>query len=103
NLPQTESTKWFDCDKINDHLLLRHRRPGDYLVVRADGSSKSLQDYLVNEKIPRDCRERLWLLADGSHILWVIGHRISMAYRVTGETKRILEVHLEEKANGGED
>ncbi|MCD8131124.1 MAG: tRNA lysidine(34) synthetase TilS [Lachnospiraceae bacterium] len=103
NIPQNDCTKWFDCDKINDHLLLRHRRPGDYLVVRADGGSKSLQDYLVNEKIPRDCRERLWLLADGSHILWVIGHRISMAYRITGETKRILEVHLEEKANGGED
>ncbi|MCD7739495.1 MAG: tRNA lysidine(34) synthetase TilS [Lachnospiraceae bacterium] len=102
NIPQNDCTKWFDYDKINDHLLLRHRRPGDYLVVRADGGRKSLQDYLINEKVPREFRERLWLLADGSHILWVVGYRISMEYKVTRETKKILEVHLEEKANGGE-
>ncbi|MCD7806443.1 MAG: tRNA lysidine(34) synthetase TilS [Lachnospiraceae bacterium] len=102
NIPQNDCTKWFDCDKINDHLLLRHRRPGDYLVVSADGSKKRLQDYLVNEKIPREERERLWLLADGSHILWVVGHRISMEYKVTAKTKNILKVHLEEKTDGGE-
>ncbi len=102
NIPQNDCTKWFDYDKINDHLMLRHRRPGDYLVVRADGGQKSLQDYLINEKIPREFRERLWLLADGSHILWVVGHRISMEYKVTEKTKKILEVHLEEKANGRE-
>ncbi|MCD8326022.1 MAG: tRNA lysidine(34) synthetase TilS [Lachnospiraceae bacterium] len=101
NIPQNDCTKWFDCDKINDHLLLRHRHPGDYLVVREDGASKCLQDYLVNEKVPREKREGMWLLADGAHILWVIGYRISMEYKVTPETKNILEVHLEEKTDGG--
>ena len=32
------------------------------------------------------------LLAAGSHILWVIGQRISEAYKVTLKTKHILEV-----------
>ncbi|MCD8380572.1 MAG: tRNA lysidine(34) synthetase TilS [Lachnospiraceae bacterium] len=101
NIPQNDCTKWFDCDKIRDNLMLRHREPGDYLTVTADGGRKSLQDYLVNAKVPRDKRDGLWLLADGSHILWVIGLRISMAYKVTETTKKILEVHLEEKADGG--
>ncbi len=102
NIPQNDCTKWFDCDKIRDNLMLRHRKPGDYLTVTADGGRKSLQDYLVNAKVERGERDRLWLLADGSHILWVIGLRISMAYKVTEETKNILEVHLEEKADGRE-
>ena len=82
--------------------MLRHRKPGDYLTVTANGGRKSLQDYLVNAKVPRDKRDELWLLADGSHILWVIGLRISMAYRVTETTENILEVHLEEIADGRE-
>ncbi|MCD7750828.1 MAG: tRNA lysidine(34) synthetase TilS [Lachnospiraceae bacterium] len=102
NIPQNDCTKWFDCDKIRDNLMLRHRKPGDYLTVTANGGRKSLQDYLVNAKVPRDQRDELWLLADGSHILWVIGLRISMAYRVTETTENILEVHLEEKADGRE-
>ncbi len=102
NIPQNDCTKWFDCDKIRSNLMLRHRRPGDYLIVTADGGRKSLQDYLVNAKVERDERNGRWLLADGSHILWVIGLRISMAYRVTETTKNILEVHLEEKADGRE-
>ncbi len=102
NIPQNDCTKWFDCDKIRDNLMLRHRRQGDYLTVTANGGRKSLQDYLINAKVPRDERDKLWLLADGKHILWVIGLRISMAYKLTEKTENILEVHWEEKADGGE-
>ena len=34
------------------------------------------------------------LLADGSHILWVVGKRISEGYKVTKETKRVLKVQV---------
>ena len=52
---------------------------------------------LVNEKMPREARAKLLLLADGSHILWAIGGRMSEHYKITEHTKRILEVqYLEE-------
>jgi tRNA(Ile)-lysidine synthase len=34
------------------------------------------------------------LLADDSHIIWVVGYRISEHYKVTENTKRILQVQL---------
>ena len=52
-----------------------------------------------DEKIPAAQRESLHLLADGDHILWVPGHRISEGYKVTAETTRILKVQID----GGED
>ena len=69
---------------------MRNSRPGDYFVL-PDGGRKTLKSYLIDEKIPRGEREKLLLLADGSHVLWIVGRRISAAYRVTEETKTILQ------------
>ena len=41
-------------------------------------------------------RSKIWLLADGSHILWALGGRISEYYKVTEQTKKILEVRYME-------
>ena len=85
-------TKCFDYDKIEHHVQIRRRQDGDYLTIDAEGHRQKLKNYLVNEKIPRQERGQLWLLADGSHIMWVIGHRISDYYKVDTHTRRILKV-----------
>ena len=92
--PIKNYTKCFDYDKIKDNVFLRTRESGDYLEINKDHGRKSLQDYLVNEKVPKDERDSVMLLADGSHILWVIGKRISEYYKVTKETKRVLKVQV---------
>lgn len=94
-LPQISKkkyTKCFDYDKIKNGFHVRNRQPGDYLVVNASGDRQKLKKYLVNEKIPAKEREQLLLLADGAHIMWVVGYRISSYYKVNEHTRRILEV-----------
>lgn len=85
-------TKCFDYDKIKNGFCVRSRQPGDYLTIDSSGSHQKLKKYLVNEKVPVKERERLLLLADGAHIMWVVGYRISSYYRVDEHTRRILEV-----------
>lgn len=87
-------TKWFDYDKIKHSVQIRERRSGDYLTIDRDGHRQKLKSYLVNEKIPQEKRDRLLLLADGAHIMWVIGYRISDYYKVDENTKRVLKVQL---------
>lgn len=95
NIPQKTYTKWFDYDKIEQSVLFRKRKPGDYLTINSQMGRKSLQDYFVNEKIPKSERDLIYVLADASHIMWVPGHRISEYYKVTENTKRILQVKVE--------
>ena len=93
-IPEKTYTKWFDYDKIKSSLKIRHREPGDFFTVTETGGRKKLKDYFIDCKIPREERERIPLLADGSHILWILGYRISQYYKVTSQTKTVLKVHV---------
>lgn len=99
-IPEKTYTKWFDCDKITKALMLRTREMGDYLTIDRALRKKSVKEYMINEKIPKMQRESIYLLAEGSHVLWIPGYRISQYYKVDESTKCILQVHLEENDNG---
>ena len=94
NIPKSDCLKWFDYDKISGALALRNRTKGDFLTINEEGARKKLQDYLVNEKVPKNVRDELLVLADGQHIVWVPGMRISAYYKVTEQTQRILQVYI---------
>ncbi len=91
NVPDLMYTKWFDYDKINK-LLLRNRQPGDYIIIDKKGGKKKLKDYFIDEKVPRAKRDEILLLADGSHIVWIVGYRISEYFKVSDETKNIIKI-----------
>ena len=100
-IPQKSYTKWLDYDIIKHGLSVRTRRPGDYLTVDEKGSRQKLKSYFINEKIPREAREKMPLIADGQEIVWLPGLRMSRAYHVGSGTDKILEIKItEEKKNG---
>jgi tRNA(Ile)-lysidine synthase len=81
--------------------VLRTRREGDYLIVSSDSGRKKLKDYLIDEKVPRLRRDHIPLIAQGSHVLWVVGMRISEKAKVFEGAKAMrVTVHL--KAGGME-
>jgi len=104
-LPRNRYTKWFDYDKIREALVVRTRRSGDYLTI-TDGAGrmahKFLKDYMITEKIPRQLRSRIPVVAAGSHVLWLAGRRISEYFKVDGETERILQVKIYRDCPGSE-
>jgi tRNA(Ile)-lysidine synthase len=46
----------------------------------------------VDEKIPRHKRDKIILVCDGSHVMWVVGYRISEYYKISNNTTRVLEI-----------
>ena len=94
DIPQNQYTKWFDYDKIKECLMFRTRRSGDYLCIRSPKGMqhKKLKDYMIGEKIPQRYRDEIPLLAAGSHVLWLVGYRISEYFKIEENTKQILQV-----------
>lgn len=96
-------TKWFDYDIISNTVKIRHREPGDYIVIDKEGRTQKLKQYFINAKIPREIRDDIWLAADGHEIMWIAGYRQSQAYQITGNTKRILEISIYGGESDGRD
>jgi len=89
-IPKNEYTKWFDYGKIKGTLRLRCKRPGDRIGL-LDGS-KSLKSVFTENKIDKETRDRMLVLADDAQVLWIPGVRVCDNYRVCEDTEYILEV-----------
>lgn len=97
--PKSTYTKWFDYDIIKNTVKIRHREAGDYITIDKKGNTQKLKQYFINEKIPSRLRDQIWLVADGHHIMWIVGYRQNQMYQITENTSRLLEIRF----NGGED
>ena len=96
-IPENACTKWMDYDKIKGSLKIRHRQSSDVICIRG-GRHKKLRRVLIDDKIPEDIRNKLWLLADGNDILCILGGRMGEDYKVTKDTRTILIVGIKEKS-----
>jgi len=91
-MEKTKNIKYFDYDKVKGKIKIRNRRDGDRFTPFGMKGSKKLKDYFIDEKVPRDLRDRIPLVVDEENILWVVGYRTNELYKVTEDTKRILSI-----------
>ena len=75
-------------------LRLRKRVSGDtFKPLGMKGKNQKIKDFIVNNKLTLEEKNKLWLLVDQSNeIISVIPHRISEAYKVTPESKFIIKL-----------
>ncbi len=93
-IPKEKYTKWFDYDRIQGTFTLRTRQVGDRIIIDRQGHSQTLKQYMIDAKIPATERDQVPILADEKGVIWVVGHRISEAYKVQEDTRQILEVQI---------
>ncbi len=91
-----EAGERFDADALGDGLFVRTWENGDRFQPLGMSEAKKLQDFFVDEKVPRRRRGRVPLVcaADG-RIAWVVGHRIADPFKVTERTQRVVRVRAE--------
>ncbi len=92
-LSKQEGTECFDADAMGSDPFVRTWQAGDRFQPLGMNDLKKLQDFFVDEKIPRRQRGRVPLLcASDGRIAWVAGVRIAEPFKVTERTRRILRV-----------
>jgi tRNA(Ile)-lysidine synthase len=76
-------------------LAVRNRRPGDSFRPVGLGGRKKLQDAFVDRKIVRGERDSVPIVVDDSdRIVWVAGHGIDEAFRVTDASQSVVVLKL---------
>lgn len=89
----SDYTKYFDYDKINDTACLRCMKNDDVITVTADGKKHSVRKELKDRRVPADERSRVVILACGNDCLWIPGVRRSMG-ALAKETENVLRVSI---------
>ncbi len=91
-----EEGERFDADALGDGLFVRTWENGDRFQPLGMSEGKKLQDFFVDEKVPRRRRGRVPLVcvADG-RIAWVVGCRIAEPFKVAERTRRVARVRAE--------
>ena len=92
----------FDADRIDGPLAIRHRQPGDRFRPLGMTGRRKLKNYFIDLGLPHSVRRKQLLLVDRSRILWVISRAMAADAAVTADTRRWLEVTIEDATEIGE-
>ncbi len=85
---------YLDVATLKLPLTVRTWREGDFFYPLGLGKPKKLQDFFVDEKIPRSKRRKIPLIESKGKIVWVGGLRIDDRFKVSENTKRVLKLEL---------
>jgi len=88
------NTSVFDYDSLTSPLQVRMRREGDYFYPSGFGRRKKLQDFFVDEKVPRELRDSVPVVVCGEDIIWVAGYRADDRFTAKEGTKRFLVLKI---------
>jgi tRNA(Ile)-lysidine synthase len=89
-----KNTVYIDREKINFPLIVRSRKPGDFFYPFGFGKKKKLQDFFVDEKIPRDERDLIPIIENSGEIVFIAGYRLDDRYKIKHNTKRCLKIKI---------
>ncbi|MEW6097149.1 MAG: tRNA lysidine(34) synthetase TilS [bacterium] len=93
SLLSTPSEAYLDYDKLKLPLLLRHRKKGDKFHPYGMAGSKKIKDFLIDLKVPKRKRDKIYLLEDNKGIIWIMGfNRIDERVKITHTTENVLVI-----------
>jgi tRNA(Ile)-lysidine synthase len=90
----TDRRAYMDMDRISFPIVVRNLKPGDRIQPMGMKGTRKLKSVFIDEKIPREIRGKIPVVADALSVLWVPGVRLSERVRVGEGTKRVLSAEI---------
>lgn len=84
--------EFVDAQQLNQHLVLRTWRSGDWFVPFGLRARKKLSDYFANEKIPRHLKSTIPILESNGNIVWVCGKRLDDRFKLTPASRSAVKL-----------
>lgn len=84
-----------DLNQIKLPLKLRNYKKEDYFYPLGMKEKKKLSKFFKDEGFDATQKENQWILENGDkRIIWVVNKRIDERFKITSETKNILNIYL---------
>jgi tRNA(Ile)-lysidine synthase len=93
--PTATNEVMLDAKHLQWPLLLRRWKAGDYLYPLGMGKKKKVARLLIDLKLSKTEKEKVWVLECDKKIVWVVGFRLDERFKLTPTTHQAL--HLQYK------
>ena len=91
---------FFDKNKVSFPLFVRKWQKGDYFYPLGMKGKKKLSDFLIDIKISKLEKEKIWLLCDAKdQIIWIVGKRLDNRFKITDKTTEIIKILPSDEKN----
>lgn len=84
--------EWLDAHAIQFPLLLRQWAVGDYFYPLGMSKKKKVAKFLIDARLSKTDKEKIWVLESNKKIIAIIGLRIDNRFRYTEATKQLLKL-----------
>ncbi len=88
-----KSMAWLDKSKLTFPLIIRKWKQGDYFYpFGMKMKKKKIKKFFIDQKVPLNEKENIWIIESAQKIVWVVGHRIDERFKVAPDTKDVLKM-----------
>ncbi len=91
-LKEDQNIAALDKEKLAFPLVLRKWRQGDYFYPLGMRKKKKISRFFIDQKLSLHQKEKIWILTSGQRILWIVGMRIDDRFKITSQTKEVMEI-----------
>lgn len=81
-----------DLGKLKFPIKVRPWQQGDKFKPLGMRGNKKISDFLIDQKIPLNLKNEIYLLESKNQVVWIINHRIDDRFKISEETHTVLEI-----------
>ena len=92
-----------DADRLEGPLIVRAPEPGDRMQPLGMTGRRKLGEIFNTMKVPAPARARWPVVWSGGAVVWLVGLRMSHAFRLTSSTQRAVALTLQDGRSDADD
>lgn len=95
-LPSEFAPAWqalyLDAEKLQFPLLVRTWQEGDKFQPLGMKGNRKVSDFLIDEKVPKNLKKRIFVMVSGKEIAGILGMRCSEKFKIDKNTTKIIRI-----------